>query len=122
MPLNTQILREGKEVKVPWSYFHLSAMFTAATVEQAPNTKITDDGRKRFKDLGKFKFGGEEFDEIVDFSIAPIYYLNWPIDLLKFGKQIVRERHLYINQLDGDSDERLELLPGDELIAYRSSK
>lgn len=34
MPLNTQIIRDGKAIEVPWSDYHVTAMILAAAFEQ----------------------------------------------------------------------------------------
>jgi hypothetical protein len=78
-------------------------MYTVAIKEGDPNYEY-----KPGKTFGELPEG-----EWIDFSMAPIYYLNTKCKLQEKGKQVVKNRHTF-----GE----LEFLPGDELHAWRSYK
>ena len=108
MPLRTQIWRDGEELELRWDYPTLSAMYTAAVVEADPNLEYRDG----------LKFGDLGTGEYVDFSMVPIYYLNWPtVPLVSKGRQTLENDHTFF--LPG---EVLELKPGDELRAWREGR
>lgn len=102
MPLVVEILRKGKPLKITWDYFALSCMYTAAVKEAAPDTEYQEG--KTFGDLPEGKY--------VDFSMTPIYYLDWPVPLVKKGQQTLKRRHEF-------AEGKLVLLPGDVLKAWR---
>lgn len=110
MPLNTRIEREGETLKMDggWTWFHLSAMLTAAFKEDSPDMEFNDDGET---------FGSLDPGYYVDFSIAPVYYLTGA-RVIERGCQTLREDHTFF----GPNGTVLELMAGDVLIAYRSSK
>lgn len=110
MPLETQVLRNNKPRKdIVWDYHTLSCMYTAAIKETAPDYEYQDG--KTFGELGD--------GEWVDFSMAPIYYLDIPkCPLVKRGEQTLLETHIF----DKGEGKSLIFLPGDTLTAWRSSK
>lgn len=113
MPLNTQIIRKGKSLKVSWDYHTLSAMYTAAIKEGAPDYPglIASDAEKTFGDLDE--------GEYIWFGDCYIYGLEIPgCDLTEKGEQTLTESHTF-KFPEGAS---LTLLPGDILSAYRSHK
>lgn len=108
MPLNTEIVRNGKALEVKWDYAVLSAMYTAAVQEAEP--------KREYKEGSAF--GDLEDGHFVDFSLAPIYYLNWKTPLVSSGKQTLERQHTFYLYEDQDP---LVLEPGDILRAYRTS-
>lgn len=77
-------------------------------MESIPD-KEWDEGRT-WRDLeGQGKF--------VDFSMAPIYYMNIP--LIRRGKHVLKRDHTFVINNDGTT---LELKKGDILRAWRSYK
>lgn len=115
MPLNTEVLRFNPKLQrleprkdIVWDYFALSAMYTVAVKEGAPKTEYQD---------GKC-FGDLKEGQWVDFSMAPIYYLDWPCKLIKKGEQIVKETHVF----NAGTENELEFRAGDVLRAWRSHK
>lgn len=114
MPLELQVLRNGEPRTISWGYFHLNCIYTTAIKEGAPDYKglIAGDEEKTF--------GGLEDGQYIDFSMCYIYGLDIPgVDLIQRGRQIVKERHKYVDSFDG---EVFVLEPGDVLTAWRSSK
>lgn len=101
MPLNTQILRDGKPLDVTWDYKTLSLMYTVAFKEGDPNYEYQDG--KKFADLPDGAW--------IDFSWAPIYYLKSKCGLVKKGRQVLKNRHEF---------DTVTFEPGDVLTAYRS--
>jgi hypothetical protein len=110
MPLEVEVLRNGKMVKHTWDYFTLSCMYTAAIKETAPDTPING----KCKNFGELPEGGW-----VDFSMAPIYYLEIPqCPLVSRGKQTLTRRH----EFRYDEERTVIFEAGDILRAWRSSK
>lgn len=109
MPLSTRIEREGEIVKIEggWTWFTLSAFMTAAFIEDSPDMEY-DEGQK---------FGDLDPGYWVDFSMAPIYYMKGA-RVIEHGVQTLEEDHTFF----GPDGLVLELLAGDVLIAYRTSK
>jgi hypothetical protein len=109
MPLETQVFRNNVPRKdIVWDFFTLSCMYTVAIKEAAPEYEYQE---------GK-KFGDLEDGEWIDFSMAPIYYLDIPkCPLVKRGEQTLLETHTF----DRGEGKSLIFLPGDRLTAYRSS-
>lgn len=121
MPLEVEILRDGKPRILSWDYFTLSCMYTVAIKEGAPDHEgLLSDGKT---------FGELEEGEWVDFSMVPIYYLDVPgCKLLEKGSQKVKNRHIFNRMRDSDEDgnpvepDLLVFEPGDVLRAWRSYK
>jgi hypothetical protein len=107
VPLNTEIKRDGKVWNPTggWDYFALSCMYTAACKEAIPEENFNEDT----------KWGELEDGKYVDFSMIPIYYLDWEVPLVKKGKQTLKQRHYF-----GNDNRNITLLPGDTLRAWRS--
>jgi len=106
MPLMTEVKRDGKVKEYIWDHTMLSCFLTAAMQEEYPDWEFQE-GRK-IGEIGEYKF--------VDFSNAPIYYMDIPIPLWEKGEQILLEDHVY-----GDPNERLiEFKAGDKLKMWRS--
>jgi len=106
MPLNTRIERDGEVLKLEggWTWFALSAFMTAAFKEDSPDMEY-DDG-KTFGQLAEGYW--------VDFSMAPIYYMEGARVITR-GCQTLR----YDHHFEGPG-QVLDLKQGDVLIAYRS--
>lgn len=122
MPLNTEVLRDGKpRTDIAWDYFALSCMYTVAIKEGAP------DHVGLLRD--EMTFGDLEEGQWIDFSMTPIYYLEVPgCKLIEKGSQKVKNRHVFNrNRTEDDEGNPIEpdLLifePGDVLQAWRSYK
>lgn len=110
MPLNVEVRRQGDTLKLRWDHFALSAVFTAAFKEGMPEQKVNDD----------LTFGGLAPGQWVDFSLAPVYWMEG-IDLLDKGEQTLKMRHEFKSMRD-DEEVKITLLPGDVLKAWRSHK
>jgi hypothetical protein len=124
MPLVTKIERGGEKVKfpVPWDYTLLSFMYTAATREAEPDREY--DTGKTFGSLGtsKDEATGEVYDQFVDFSMAPIYYLDWKTPLVARGEQTLEKYHRFLHHVEENGRPVvIEFKPGDVLLAYRES-
>lgn len=113
MPLETEVRRNGEMVSMEWDYFGLSAMYTAAVKEGAPEYEY-----EKGKTFGDLKDG-----QWVDFSMAPIYYLDINCDLVKKGSQVLKDRHRFQGRnADHEVVREVVLEPGDVLRARRVGK
>lgn len=120
MPLRTQIVRGSKPLKVPsWDGQMLSFMYTAAFKEAEPEREYADG--ETFGDLGQAQVEetGEYFDQWVDFSMAPIYYLGGESPLMKRGEQTLLQNHRFLHTDHKGKQTIVELKPGDVLRAWR---
>lgn len=116
MPLETAVLRDKEpRTDIYWDYFALSCMYTVAIKEGAPDYVGLLNDDKTFGELGE--------GEWIDFSMAPIYYLDVPgCDLINRGRQTVKSRHVFNRHNETAEPDLLIFEPGDVLTAYRSHK
>jgi hypothetical protein len=108
MPLNTEVHRNGKLLKLNWDYTTLSCMMTAAFKEEFPEEEFAE-GRT----YGSLKEG-----QWVDFTYSPLYYIDPAPSVLSKGRQTLKNRHVF--QIA--EDEELVFEAGDVLRAWRSHK
>lgn len=110
MPLITEILRNGETREdINWDYATLSCMYTVAVKEADPEQEYQP---------GK-TYGNLEEGKYVDFSMTPIYYLDWPkVPLVSKGRQTVKKRHAFFE----GTEYELIFEPGDVLRAWREHK
>lgn len=109
MPLVLEIRRDNERLKnVGWDYFALSCVFTAACAEAAPDHEVDDD----------YTFGTLPESMWVDFSNAPIYYMDL-CPLMTRGVQVLENDHTFRTKEQDGSDRVFELKAGDELRARR---
>jgi hypothetical protein len=117
MPLTTQIVRNGEPLKVRWGDFHVAAMALAACF----------DLQQEFIGNPNDVYEKDQ-PELVCYPDAPFpitnalafYLTSYPMlakTPLNSGSYILTRKHKFRDLTDG---EVLELLPGDELVAYRS--
>jgi hypothetical protein len=106
LPLNTKWLRNDEIVKPEggWTFHTLSAMMTVAFKEGAPELEVREG----------LKFGDLTEGQYVDFSMAPIYYMEG-CGLVEHGYQVVMNDHTF--DING---QHLEFKAGDVLRAWRS--
>lgn len=132
MPLETQIIRNGKPLKLQWGGFHVSAMVLAAAFdsgegpfegEQEPLFQFpdTEEGCSVPEWRGKDQSSYPE----VPCPISPSntfelmeYHVIARTPLGRSGYKL-KKLHRFVDVTDG---EILELQPGDVLRAYRSHK
>lgn len=124
MPFDTEIRRNGAIVGARWDYRMLSAFMTAAASEACPDEldKITEGIWSKQRTI---TIEDQEFETYIDFSMVPIYYLDWDLPLLKKGRQVLFDDHTYyfMGEKDDNSDKRtFRFLAGDELRARRTFK
>jgi len=110
MPLNTQVIRNGKPFEMRWDGQSLSIFLTTALIETDPEFEYQDG-----KTFGDLKPG-----EWVDFGWSPIYYLATKSPLWHLGEITLTSDHKYI--LTKDGSEILEFKAGDKFVMYRSYK
>ena len=116
MPLITEILRGGEQLKLPWSNFEIACMALASSFEagegaiRGPETVYELDPRtfECYPDAA-FPVTYEIAFMLTDYGALG----NTP---LNFGAYTLTRRHKFINQADGRI---LTLLPGDVLRAGR---
>jgi hypothetical protein len=99
MPLETEVLREGKRVDHIWDYATLSALYSICIGEAAPDEVIK---------AGQF----------VDMSMFPIYYLDVDIPLVKTGEQVIENDYTF----GEDSERPIIVKKGDVFRAWRTMK
>lgn len=114
MPLNTQIIRNGEPMKLHWGNFHIAAMALAAAFDAKEGP---------LGDMTKIYENVEHVHPYMPFPIARgiafmlTEYGALSKTPLNEGSYTLKYGHSFIDLADG---EVLELLPGDELVAYRS--
>jgi hypothetical protein len=110
MPLNTQIMRDGKNLPVRWGGFHVGAMVLAASWDSG---------------TGPFEDNSPPTD--IDYPTEPcplsfrdaFSLMSYPVIAttpLNKGEYTLTGTHRFIDTSDG---ELFELLPGDILRAWR---
>jgi len=113
MPLNTQIIRNGEPMKLHWGNFHIAAMALAAAFDAKEGP------------LGDMTKIYENVDHVHPYMPFPIArslafhistYHVLAVTPLNSGGYVLKYGHSFIDLVDGEA---LELLPGDELVAYR---
>jgi len=112
MPLNTQVLRDGKPVKgLPWTGMEgetmLNIFLTVGLTEGDPELVIAADGRKA---------GEINAPEFVNIAWTGVYYVNTKAPLWKKGRQVLTRDYTY----DLDPKLKIELKKGDVLEMWRS--
>jgi hypothetical protein len=115
MPLNTQIMRDGKVLKVKWGGFHVAAMVIAASA---------DSGKGPYKDMKSFKAeikGLMEKQGAVGINPSDTWslmdYGAISMTPLNAADYTLKERWVFQDNTDG---EKWELLPGDVLKMWRN--
>jgi hypothetical protein len=110
MPLETEVLREGKRVDHIWDYATLSALYSICIGEAAPDEVFASDGRT----MGEVIKAGQ----FVDMSMFPIYYLDVDIPLVKTGEQVIENDYTF----GEDSERPIIVKKGDVFRAWRTMK
>ena len=115
MPLNTQILRNGEVLPLRWGGFHVAAMVMAAAA---------DSGEGPYKDMDSFVTEMRELmkrQESIGINPGNVFemtnYFTIAATPLNGGGYTLKDRWVFHDNMDGED---LELLPGDELKAWRS--
>ena len=110
MPLNLEVLRKGERVRYrPFDYFVLSAVYTAAMKEVAPDGYVNDD----------YTWGTLPEGSVVDWSNLPIYYMEG-CPLLEEGRQGLKQAHRFVKTDANGKTRKVAFRKGDELHAWRS--
>jgi hypothetical protein len=116
MPLNTQVIRNGERLGLPWGDFHVAAMALASCFD-AGGTFLSDPDDV-YDELHNFKAcpdGIFPITRMIAFNVC-----NYPVlakTPLNEGVYTLKNRYRFWDTSDG---EIFELLPGDELHAVRS--
>jgi hypothetical protein len=110
MPLNTQVKRGKKIVRIErgWDHATLSCFLTACIQEQYPDWEYQK---------GKAITALESHGKFVDFSMSPIYYMDMPVDIWKKGVQKLTRDHKFGPFADGST---VEFKKGDVLRMWRN--
>jgi hypothetical protein len=113
MPLNTQVLRKGKNHKPEsgWTYLGLSCFLTAAIIDADPDWEFQEG-----KAIGELEPG-----QFVDFSMAPIYYMEMDnVPLWQSKPQTLKRGYKFGPFNDPDDGEyHIVFTKGDVLSMYR---
>lgn len=115
MPLHTQIIRDGKPLKIRWGNFHIAAMALAASFDAKAGllgdmTQIYDK-ELHVHPYMPFPVSRSLVSYLADYRILAITPLNGS------SGYTLQRAHEFIDLEDG---EVLSLLPDDVLTAYRS--
>ncbi len=116
MPLNTQIVRNGKPLKIHWGNFHVAAMALATIIDSGIGPFVSNTVEAIFIENpiddypnNPIIIGGRDAFTLADYSVLAMTPLNE-------GRYVLKNRHHFLDAMDGED---LELIPGDELFAYR---
>jgi hypothetical protein len=112
MPLNTQIIRDGKPLPIKWGHFHVAAMVVAAAADSGEGPWVDNSLAGIFPD-------GEPGDEIVVSRDDTFRLVSYPVIActpLNHGVYILKHAYTFRDAADG---ERLELHEDDTLLASR---
>lgn len=119
MPLNTQIKRDGKMLSLPngWGGFHVAAMVLGSSADSGVGPyedmpAFVKEARGLMKKQGTIGISPGTVFKLTDYAVIGATPLNAQPYKMK-------ERWKFTDITDG---EVFELLPGDELIAWRSYK
>jgi len=113
MPLNTRIIRNGKPLELRWSNFHVAAMALASSFE-VKEGPLGDPTKIYMDELHVHPEMGFPITQGIAFILTEYGALGKTP--LNEGRYTLKHSHKFTDLTDG---EVLELLPGDELIAYR---
>ena len=126
MPLNTEILRDGKALPLHWGDFHVAAMILASYADEDGMDKVM---HYSYVDtcIGEFadhELTAHDYPEVpcpINSGIAFQLTMYDVIGACPLGKgnYTLQKKHTFFDTQDG---EILYLLPGDELRAWRSWK
>jgi hypothetical protein len=111
--LNTQVIRNGEPLKLRWSDFHIAAMALASAFEDGKGP--LGDQRNVYENV-KHVHPYMPFPITGGIAFLVSTYQALAQTPLSGGSYVLKHTHSFIDLVDG---EVLELLPGDELIAYR---
>jgi len=116
MPLNTQIKRDGKVLPLNWGGFHVAAMVIAVSADSGTGPyqdmkSFVDEAKGLMEKQGTIGISPGSVFRLTDYTVIGATPLNSKSYKLK-------KRWKFTDIVDG---EVLELLPGDELSAWRSS-
>lgn len=123
MPLHVQIDREGETVKCIWDWPMLSVALTACLTEACPDIlEDMTEGRYRRADPVVL-INDKVYEQYVDLSMTPIYYVTWPVPVLQKGMQILKRDHkFYIASREDENKRDVTLKKGDIVRAHRSMR
>lgn len=107
MPLNTQILRDGKPLTVKWGGFHVASMVLASWFDNDKSPYVND---WKPSPNAVVKVGPADAFALMDYG-------QLAASPLGSGEVTLQKEHRFVDAVDG---EEFVLLPGDVLIAYRN--
>jgi hypothetical protein len=117
MPLNTQIKRGGKVLRLKWGNFHVAAMVIAASADSGVGPyedmkSFVEEAKSLMEKQGTIGISPYSVFQLTDYAMIGATPLN-------AEPYVLKERWKFTDTTDG---EVLELLPGDELSARRVHK
>jgi hypothetical protein len=117
MPLNTRIKRDGKVLPLKWGGFHVAAMVIAASADSGAGPYedmkgFVEEARSLMKEQGTIGISPGTVFKLTDYPIIGA-------TPLRAKAYVLKERWKFTDMVDGET---LELLPGDELSAWRTHK
>jgi hypothetical protein len=115
MPLNTQIVRNGKPLEICWGGFHVAAMVLAVTMDSGEGPFAPEACSK------KGMYGVDDPDALMNInpaqSFSLVEYGAIGATPLNTGAYTLIGTYVFQDTSDG---EVFTLLPGDVLSAYRN--
>lgn len=117
MPLNTQIVRDGKQLSLRWGGFHFAAMVLAATYDSGEGPFKKNEPPTEYENGETLNYPEDPVPitpndvwTLMDYGIVAMTPLN-------HGEYTLTGEHKFVDVTD---DEVLHLLPGDVLRAWRN--
>lgn len=118
MPLNTQIIRDGEEMKLRWGHFHIVAMTIASVLELEPeDDKFFTHPVEVREELAENGYPAEPTPITPRMTFEMVGYHVLSNTPLNDGEVTLTKHHKFVDIMDG---EILELQPGDVLRAWRN--
>lgn len=121
MPLSTQIIRNGKSLKVGWSDYHVAAMAIAATLDQpVEERKLWENNAAVEAQLVEQNYPESPMPISPGMAFRLCDYGALSLTPLNSGSVVLEKPHRFQWVFMGETEwTEFELLPGDELRAWR---
>src|SRR4051812_20950285 len=107
--------RDGKRIKegILWDWPMFSLTLTACLAEACPEV-LSDITAGRWDQHKEVEVDGTTYETYVDLSMAPIYYVPWPVPVLREGRQVLQSDHeFYVSSREDKDQRKVKLKKGD---------
>lgn len=116
MPLNTQIIRDGQQLQLPWGDFHIACMALAASFDAGTGVISGPETVYETDELRFDCYPDAPFPVTQGVAFTLTSYGALAKTPLNDGTYTLTRKHKFLDLADG---EELTLLPGDVLMAQR---